>query len=87
MVIYLWLQDADCHSEMGFYQVVAEALLSRVSGGKLDLRNPLKARPLHRQAFSDAIKQWKQQAVLPVLFLDDFESRLKRIEEFNKGIL
>ena len=87
VAIYLVLQDADCHSEMGFYQVVAEALLSRVSGRKLDLRNPLKARPLHHQAFSDAIKQWKQQGVLPVLFLDDFETRLKRIEEFKKELL
>ncbi|HEY9707895.1 MAG TPA: hypothetical protein V6D48_06790 [Oculatellaceae cyanobacterium] len=51
------------------------------------MRNPLKARPLHRQAFSEAIEQWKQQGVLPVLFLDDFESRWKRIEEFNQGIL
>jgi hypothetical protein len=40
VVIYLSLQDADCHSEIGFYQAVAEALLSRVSGWKLGLRNP-----------------------------------------------
>jgi len=85
VVIYLSLQDADCHSEIGFYQAVAEALLSRVSGWKLALRNPLKAKPLHRQAFSDAIKQWKQQGVLPVLCLDDFESLLKRTQEFDNG--
>ena len=85
VVIYLSLQDADCHTEEGFYQAVAEALLSRVSRLKLGLRNPLKAKPLHRQAFSDAIKQWKQQGVLPVLCLDDFESLLKRTEEFDNG--
>jgi hypothetical protein len=85
VVVYLSLQDADCHTEEGFYQAVAEALLSRVSGWKLGLRNPLKAKPLHRQAFSDAIKQWKQQGVLPVLCLDDFESLLKRTEEFDNG--
>jgi hypothetical protein len=45
----------------------------------------LKAQALHRQAFSDAIKQWKQQEVLPVLCLDDFESLLKRTEEFDNG--
>ncbi|MEP0749605.1 TniB family NTP-binding protein [Coleofasciculus sp. FACHB-501] len=86
VVIYLSLQDADCHTEKGFYQAVAEALVNRVSGWKLGhLRNPLKAKLLHRQAFSDAIKQWKQQGVLPVLCLDDFESLLKRTEEFDNG--
>ncbi|WP_199329047.1 hypothetical protein [Coleofasciculus sp. FACHB-1120] len=55
VVIYLSLQDADCHTEEGFYQAVAEALVKPVSGWKLGLRNPLKAKPLHRQAFSDAI--------------------------------
>jgi hypothetical protein len=49
------------------------------------LEKPLKAKPLHRQAFSNAIKQWKQQGVLPVLCLDDFESLLKRTEEFDNG--
>jgi hypothetical protein len=49
------------------------------------LEKPLKAKPLHRQAFSDAIKQWKQQGVLPVLCLDDFESLLKRTQEFDNG--
>ena len=45
----------------------------------------MKAQALHRKAFSDAIKQWKQQGVLPVLCLDDFESLLKRTEEFDNG--
>jgi len=85
VVIYLSLQDADCHTEEEFYQAVAEALLSRVSVWKLRLRNPLKAKPLHRQAFSDAIKQWKHEGVLPVLCLDDFETLLKRTEEFDNG--
>jgi hypothetical protein len=59
--------------------------LNRVSRWKLGLRNPLKAQALHRKAFSDAIKQWKQQGVLRVLCLDDFESLLKRTEEFDNG--
>jgi hypothetical protein len=41
VVIYLSLQDADCHSEIGFYQAVAEALLSRVSGWKLGFEKSL----------------------------------------------
>jgi hypothetical protein len=49
------------------------------------MRNPLKAQSLHRQAFSDTIKQWKQQGVLPILCLDDFESLLKRTEQFDNG--
>lgn len=85
VVVYLSLQDADCHSEIGFYQAVAEALLNSVSGWKLGLRNPFKAKPLDRQAFSDAIKQWKHQGVLPVLCLDDFKSLLDHPEKFDDG--
>ncbi|WP_315790070.1 ATP-binding protein [Fischerella sp. JS2] len=83
VVIYLSLRDANCKTEMDFYEVVAEALLNRLALWKLQLRNPLQLQPLNRQAFSDAIKKWQQQQVLPVLCLDDFEVLLQRPQQFD----
>ncbi|MEH2046181.1 AAA family ATPase [Nostoc sp.] len=85
VVIYLALRGVDCQTETGFYEAVAEGLLSHVPGWQLQLRNPWKTKPLNRQAFSDAVKQWKQQGKLPVLCLDDFESLLKYPDKFDNG--
>jgi hypothetical protein len=49
------------------------------------LQNCWKSKPLNRQAFSDAVKEWKQQGKLPVLCLDDFESLLKYPDKFDNG--
>jgi hypothetical protein len=85
VVIYLSLQDGKCQTEISFYKAVAEELLKSLSGQKQGLRNSLTGKQLNRQTFSDAIKQWKQQKVLPVLCLDDFESFLKHPNEFDNG--
>ncbi|PHJ59831.1 ATPase AAA [Nostoc linckia z18] len=85
VVIYLALRGVDCQTEMGFYEAVAEGLLSQVQGWQLQLRNPWRSRPLNRQAFSDAVREWKQQGKLPVLCLDDFECLLKYPDKFDNG--
>lgn len=86
MVIYLPLRGVDCQTETGFYEAVAEGLLSHVQGWQQrSLQNCWKTKPLNRQAFSDAVKQWKQQGKLPVLCLDDFESLLKYPDKFDNG--
>ncbi len=86
VVIYLPLRGVDCQTETGFYEAVAEGLLSHVRGWQQSsLQNPWKTKPLNRQAFSDAVKQWKQQGKLPVLCLDDFESLLKYPDKFDNG--
>lgn len=86
VVIYLPLRGVDCQTETGFYEAVAEGLLSHVRGWQQSsLQNPWKTKPLNRQAFSDAVKEWKQQGKLPVLCLDDFESLLKYPDKFDNG--
>ncbi|MEH1816864.1 MAG: NACHT domain-containing protein [Nostoc sp.] len=86
VVIYLPLRGVDCQTETGFYEAVAEGLLSHVPGWQQrSLQNCWKSKPLNRQAFSDAVKQWKQQGKLPVLCLDDFESLLKYPDKFDNG--
>jgi len=85
VVIYLALRGVDCQTETDFYEAVAEGLLSQVPLWQLKLQNPWKSKPLNRQAFSDAVKEWKQQGKLPVLCLDDFESLLKYPDKFDNG--
>ncbi|WP_448269470.1 AAA family ATPase [Nostoc sp. DSM 114159] len=86
VVIYLPLRGVDCQTETGFYEAVAEGLLSHVQGWQQrSLQNCWRSKPLNRQAFSDAVKQWKQQGKLPVLCLDDFESLLKYPDKFDNG--
>jgi len=85
VVIYLALRSVDCQTETDFYEAVAEGLLSQVPLWQLKLQNPWKSKPLNRQAFSDAVKEWKQQGKLPVRCLDDFESLLKYPDKFDNG--
>ncbi|WP_322698985.1 ATP-binding protein [Nostoc sp. DedQUE08] len=86
VVIYLSLRGVDCQTETGFYEAIAEGLLNHVQRWQQrSLQNPWKTKLLNRQAFSDAIKEWKQQGKLPVLCLDDFESLLKYPDKFDNG--
>ncbi|RCJ41964.1 AAA family ATPase [Nostoc minutum NIES-26] len=85
IVIYLSLRKANCQTETGFYQEVANCWRSRVSKWQFPLNNPLNPRSWNRQTFSEAIRQWKQQQVLPVVCFDDFESLFDYPQEFNDG--
>lgn len=83
VVVYLSLEEIDCQTKNSFYQVVADALLSYVSGTQPFLSSPLKVKPFTGPAFLAAMKQWKQNKVLPVLCLDGFETLLKSAHEFD----
>ena len=84
VVIYLSLQQADCRQEASFYQTVAKSLLQRpVVQANPALVTPLNGCSLDRQIFSDAIKAWQREKVLPVLCLDKFEELLENKQEFD----
>lgn len=84
VAIYLSLQDNQCRQEASFYQAVARELLQRPSvQGNSDLRIPLNGGALSRQTFADAMDEWKDRGVLPILCLDKIEELFDRPNEFN----
>ena len=86
VVIYLSLQSASCQREEDFYQAVAQELISRPGvRTKPSLINALQVSPLNRQAFSVAMAEFKNQGLLPVICLDDFQVLFKYSQEFNDG--
>ncbi|HLP88795.1 MAG TPA: ATP-binding protein [Nostocaceae cyanobacterium] len=84
VVIFLSLQNAQTWTENQFYQAVAEELLkSATVMNNSALSQPLQVTTLDRVTFSDAIKEWKKQGVLPVLCLDDFKRIFENRNVFN----
>lgn len=84
VVIYLSLQNSSCQQEKDFYQAVAQELLQRpIVQANPALVTPLNGASLDRQGFSDAIKAWQKEKVLPVLCLDKVEELLENKQEFN----
>lgn len=84
VAIYLSLQDNQCRQEASFYQAVARKLLDRPSvQGNSDLKIPLNGGSLSRQTFADAMDEWKDRGVLPILCLDKIEELFERANEFN----
>ncbi|WP_353929827.1 ATP-binding protein [Okeanomitos corallinicola TIOX110] len=86
VVVYLSLRNVQCQAETQFYQAIAQELLSfsNVNNNQA-LSDPLRVTPLDRSAFSEAMKQWKKEGVLPVLCLDDFQTLFENKSEFNNG--
>ncbi|MBU7584107.1 MAG: AAA-like domain-containing protein, partial [Nostoc sp. TH1S01] len=85
VVIYLSLRQANCQTETGFYQAVANCWRNHPKNQQFSLNNPLNSRLWNCQTFSEAIRYWKQQQILPVLCLDDFESLFDYQQEFDNG--
>lgn len=85
LVIYRSLRNANCQTEAGFYQEVANGWGNLGSNRRFSLNNPLRPKSWNRQTFAEAIKAMEQQQVLPVLCLDDFESLFDYPQEFNDG--
>lgn len=86
VVIYLSLQNVQCQSETQVYQAIAQELLnSHTVANNQALSDSLRVTLLDRLAFSQAMKKWKQEGVLPVLCLDDFKTLFKKEGEFDNG--
>jgi uncharacterized protein len=86
IVVYLSLADARCQGVDNFYQAIADKLLARQTvQANLSLADPLRVQPLDGRAFNRAMEAWKLAGVLPVICLDDFETLLKNIQQFNDG--
>ena len=90
VVIYLSLKNANCQKEKNFYQAIAQKLLNCPSVKKESkLIGLLQKKTLNRLAFTQAIEEFKQQSLLPVLCLDDFDSlfdhRNEHQKEFDNG--
>lgn len=86
IVVYLSLADARCQGVENFYQAIADKLLARQTvNSNPSLAEPLRVRPLDGAAFDRAMEAWKSAGVLPVICLDDFETLLRNIQQFNDG--
>jgi hypothetical protein len=85
LVIYLSLRKATCQTEAGLYHEIANCWRDRLRNRRFSFNNPLNLRAWNRQTFSEAIKHWKQQQILPALCLDDFESLFDYPQEFDNG--
>jgi hypothetical protein len=84
IVAYISLQDSGCATQAGFYAACANALLARPAvSGNAALATPLRAQPMDAAAFGGAVRAWKQQGVLPVLCLDEFEALMERAGQFD----
>jgi uncharacterized protein len=83
IVVYLSLADAQCQGVDNFYQAIARKLSARQENPLL--ADPLKVQPFDGGTFNQAMEAWKDAKVLPVICLDDFETLLKNVENFNDG--
>lgn len=86
IVVYLSLADARCQGVDNFYQAIADKLLARQTvNSNPSLADPLRVQPLNGVAFDRAMEAWKSAGVLPVICLDDFETLLNNLQQFNDG--
>jgi hypothetical protein len=84
VVIYLSLQEASCHNRSGFYQAIVQELRNRPSVRTTNgLHSALQMTTYDDGTFVSALKLWKQQQVLPLVCLDEFETLLKHTDQFN----
>ncbi len=84
VVVYLSLQNASSESREGFYQAIVRELLSRPSVQASDiLTSALSLSSFEHSTFARALEQCKQNNMLPVLCLDEFEMLLKYTNEFD----
>lgn len=86
VTVYISLKKVYCQKEENFYQVIAQELLNSPTVQVRPILNEvLRKIPLGRMEFSQAIAEFENQGLLPVLCLDDFESLFKYPKEFNNG--
>lgn len=87
MVVYISLQSAACESQEKFYRAITKAFLGNIpSGATVGIQQALQTRLREQDwdqlKFNDLIQYLKEQSILPVLCVDNFEELLERQEKF-----
>ena len=83
-VFYTDLQQDDPASEDAFFQLVAKLLLTRSTLCQdSQVQAALSATPFTRQDFAAALELLAGRSMLPVFCLNEFETLLKRSEQFG----
>ncbi|MDJ0507875.1 MAG: ATP-binding protein [Crocosphaera sp.] len=85
VVVYLSLQDAACNTQENFYSRIAKLLETNISSSQWQLRklrNILRRENWDSSKFNNLFQEFKNQNILPVLCIDNFEELLERSEQF-----
>jgi uncharacterized protein len=82
VVVYLSLKEIEEWGASRFYQEMARCLWQQVRDRQV-LGEPLLQKNMGYSGFRSALVKWKQQGVLPVICLDDFDTMLKHRQKFD----
>lgn len=91
LAVYLSLQQGNCQNKSSFYQVVAEELCKNLKQRYDWFRKPrkliqaLEANHFDTESFYNAIVQFRDVGILPILCLDKIEALFENSEEFNNS--
>ena len=89
LAVYLDLQQVNCQHKSSFYRVVAQELSKNLEqryswfGQPRRLIQALKANNFNTESFYQAIVQFQDVGILPILCLDKIEALFKYSAEFN----
>ena len=85
VVVYVSLQDAACHNQARFFHRVVKALDANLAAPSSDLPQLIAQTEWDQEKFNQLMQLLKQEGLLPVLCLDNFEELLERKEQFPNG--
>ena len=91
LAVYISLQQGNCQSKSGFYRVIAGELAKILQPRLNWFRQPkkllqdLKAASFDTDSFYEAMVQFRDVEILPIICLDDIESLFQQPEEFDNG--
>lgn len=91
LAVYISLQQGNCQSKSGFYRVIAEELAKILQPRFNWFRQPkkllqdLKKTSFDTDSFYEAMIQFREVGILPIICLDDIESLFQQPEEFDNG--
>ena len=91
LAVYLSLQQGNCRSKSGFYQVIAAELARFIEQRYSWFQQPrkllqaLKANSFDTESFEQTIIQFRDLGILPIVCLDKIEALFQQPAEFNNG--
>ena len=85
VVVYISLQDAACHNQARFFHRLVNALDANLAAPSSNLRQSLAQADWDQEQFNQLMQLFKQEKLLPVLCLDNFEELLERKTQFPNG--